>query len=42
LPDLIRLFSELRAAAEAEPSVNAIDLDGNPGWPGRALFKLKS
>jgi len=31
LPDLIRLFSELRAAAEAEPSVNAIGLDGNPG-----------
>ena len=42
LPDLIRLFSELRAAPEAEPSVNAIDLDGNPGRPGRALFKLKS
>ena len=42
LPDLIRLFSELRAAAEGEPSVNAIDLDGNPGRPGRALFKPNS
>ncbi|HMJ24458.1 MAG TPA: G/U mismatch-specific DNA glycosylase [Pyrinomonadaceae bacterium] len=35
LPDLARLFRELRTAAEAEPSVDAIDLYGNPRRPGR-------
>jgi TDG/mug DNA glycosylase family protein len=39
LPDLVRLFRELRAAAEAEPSVNATDPGNNPRQPGRVSPK---